>query len=249
MQVTDGVYLVGSGALGFDLTDQSDCHVYLVTGEETREATLIDAGSGINPEAILANIDAAGVATKDVTRLLLTHAHADHAGGAAALREALPNLQVFASSDVVSILSAGDELRAGVGQGKASGVYPASYRYHPCEMQSNLVDGDIVNSGEVTFSVLSTPGHSTGHTCYVATVHGKKILFSGDHLFVGGRIALQNTWDCRLDQYVASLQRLAGLEVDALFPGHLRISLNGASRHINHALTELQSGLLPKSIV
>jgi len=249
MQVTEGVYLVGSGALGFDLTDQSDCHVYLVTGEGTREATLIDAGSGINPEAILANINAAGVAPKDVTRLLLTHAHADHAGGAAALREALPNLQVFASSEVASILSTGDELRAGVDRGKASGVYPSSYRYRPCEMQSNLLDGDMVNTGEVTFRVLFTPGHSAGHTCYVATVHGKRILFSGDLVFVGGRIALQNTWDCRLDQYVASLQRLAGLEIDALFPGHLRMSVNGASRHIDHALTELQSGLLPRSIV
>ncbi len=32
MQLTEHVYLVGSGSLGFDLTDPFDCHVYLIDG-------------------------------------------------------------------------------------------------------------------------------------------------------------------------------------------------------------------------
>lgn len=75
------------------------------------------------------------------------------------------------------------------------------------------------------------------------------MLFSGDHLFTGGQIALQNIWDCNVEEYVASLERLADLTVDRLMPGHLGVSLNAATRHIELAMSALRSGLLPRSIV
>ena len=103
--------------------------------------------------------------------------------------------------------------------------------------------------GDATFAALHTPGHSIGHTCYTAAIGGHKLLFSGDHLFSGGQIALQNTWDCDVQAYATSLERLTNIGVDRLLPGHLAVSMNGADRHIRLATAALNSGLLPRSIV
>ena len=48
MQLTERVYLVGSGASGFSLTHHSDCHIYLIDGGS--ESALIDAGTGLGTE-------------------------------------------------------------------------------------------------------------------------------------------------------------------------------------------------------
>jgi len=101
MQLTDSIWLVGSGAGGFSMTQPRDCHVYLVA--DRGEAVLIDAGAGVDVDPILALIDRSGVPRSAVGHILLTHAHADHSGGAAALRTAL-NAQVLASPEVASYL-------------------------------------------------------------------------------------------------------------------------------------------------
>ena len=54
MKLTEGIHLVGSGSLGFDLTDNFDCHVYLLDGGD--ELALVDTGAGLGAEAILDNV-------------------------------------------------------------------------------------------------------------------------------------------------------------------------------------------------
>lgn len=93
MKLTDNIWLVGSGAGGFSMTQPRDCHVYLVV--DRGEAVLIDAGAGVDVDPILTQIDRCAVPRSTIGRIVLTHAHADHSGGAAALRNAL-NAQVLA---------------------------------------------------------------------------------------------------------------------------------------------------------
>ena len=45
-----------------------------------------------------------------------------------------------------------------------------------------LKDGDIITAGTIVLKALSTPGHTSGSTCFVVGKH----LFSGDTLFPGG---------------------------------------------------------------
>ena len=78
------IHLVGSGAFGLDLTDAYDCHVYLLDGGP--ELALIDVGAGMGAEQIVANIGAPGSIRPGSASILLTHAHGDHAGGAARMR-------------------------------------------------------------------------------------------------------------------------------------------------------------------
>ena len=54
MRLSSRVHLVGPGAMGFELTDPFDCHVYLIDGGD--ELALVDAGAGMGAEAILANV-------------------------------------------------------------------------------------------------------------------------------------------------------------------------------------------------
>ncbi len=246
MRLTDRIHLVGSGRHGFGLTHPSDCHVYLVDGGT--EAALIDSGAGLGHAAILAQLDGSGIARDRVRHLFVTHAHADHAGGAAGLRDAL-GLTLHASPEVATILRTGDERAASVDVGKAQGSYAPDYVYRATEVDSELRDGQRISVGEVTVEVVATPGHATGHVAYLVHDDARTDLFTGDTLLFGGVIILQDTWDCEIRTHAASLRRLATHQHEGLFPGHLTFSLTEGDRHVKAAVAALDRGVLPPSLV
>jgi glyoxylase-like metal-dependent hydrolase (beta-lactamase superfamily II) len=242
MRLTDRIHLVGSGMHGFGLTHPSDCHVYLVDGGS--ELALVDSGAGVDTPAVLARIDATGLPRDRVRHLFVTHAHADHAGGAAGLRDAL-GLDVHASPEVAAILRAGDERAASVDVGKAQGGYAPGYVYRAVASVSEVRDGDRVRVGDVSVEVIATPGHSVGHTAYLVHDVARSDLFTGDTLLFGGVIILQNTWDCDLGTHLASLRRLGEHPHDGFFPGHLAFSVSDGSRHLRTALAAMDRGAIP----
>ncbi len=245
MQLTKRIHLVGSGKDGFGLTHRSDCHVYLIDGGT--EMALIDAGAGVDQAALLARIDATGLDRARLKRLFLTHAHADHAGGAAGLREAF-DLRVLASPEVAGIVRAGDELAASVHIGRAQGTYAPDYLYQPAAIGGELADGQSVAVGDVTVEVVATPGHATGHLAYIVHDGPRADLFTGDTLLFGGMIVLQNTWDCDLQAHLETIRRLGRHRHDGLFPGHLAFSVSDAERHVQAALTALDRGAIPPTL-
>src|SRR5919108_4794921 len=122
MELLEGIHLIGSGAGGLGLTDPFDCHVYLIDGGAA--AAIVDAGIGHSVDALLANVQDAGVALDRIRYLLLTHAHPDHSGGAAGLKRRLPELSVVASPEVASWVRAADERAMSLETGKKSEFYP-----------------------------------------------------------------------------------------------------------------------------
>lgn len=232
--------------MGFDLTDSHDCHVYLIDGGDV--AALVDAGAGIGTEQIVDRIAESGVPLEKVRYLLLTHGHADHAGGASRMRELLPNAETVASPPVADWLRRGDEAAISLDMGKRAGFYPADYRLLPCPVEREVSQGDVITLGDISLTVVDTPGHSDGHLCFIGTVDGRTVLFGGDLIFFGGRISLQNIWDCRIQDYAASMARLSGAGVDALFPGHLAVSLQNGQRHIDAANELFERVFVPKAI-
>src|SRR5262245_56553160 len=247
MKLSERIHLVGSGAMGFDLTDPLDCHVYLVDGGD--ELALIDAGAGVGAEAIVENVRAASLDPAGIRHLILTHGHGDHAGGAAKLRRLLDEPVVYMSGVTAAALRTGDERVLSLDFARQPGFYPIDFMLDLCAFSCELKAGATVYVGVVRLVVMDTPGHCDGHVSLLLEHQGWQTLFAGDTIFFGGRILLQNIHDCRLDAHIRSLRRLRGVRVAALLPGHLTLSLKDGERHVERANQVLDRLLIPEQMM
>jgi hydroxyacylglutathione hydrolase len=241
VKIADRIHIVASGRLGFGLTDDFDCHVYLVDGGS--EYALIDAGGGRDIDGIVAQITGDGLDPARVRQLLLTHAHADHAAGAAPLRQRF-GLRVVASPTVARYVREGDERAVSLDVARRAGSYPPEFAFPPCPVDAELADGAAVKIGDLTLTALETPGHASGHLAYVLRQGDRVSVFCGDAVFFGGTILLQHTWDCSLQESISSVERLAALSVDGLFPGHLTFAVRQGRRQVDKAMQSI-ANLLP----
>ena len=146
---------------------QQNCTI--IWDEETKAAMVIDPGGDV--PAIMDAITGLGLT---VERILLTHGHIDHAGGAAALKEALPNARLEGPDERDSFLLDGlAEAGRKFGMDDARPVRPDAW----------LHEGDSVSLGEHRFDVLHCPGHTPGHIVFVN--HAAGVALVGDVLFQG----------------------------------------------------------------
>ena len=141
----------------------------LIWDEASKAAWVIDPGGDV-PE-ILGAIERTRA---PVERILLTHGHIDHAGGAAALRGALPGVPLEGPDERDGFLL--DELEA---QGRRFGIAGAR-NVRPDRF---LAEGEAVSLGEHAFDVLHCPGHTPGHLVFVCPARGLALV--GDVLFQG----------------------------------------------------------------
>jgi hydroxyacylglutathione hydrolase len=247
MKLTEHVYLIGSGYLGFDMTDPYDCHVFLI--ESNGELALVDTGAGMGVSAIIRNLEQHGFHLNQLKYVLLTHAHADHAGGAADLKQAAKQVQIVSSHEAADLLEKGDEDGIHLTAARAAGIYPSDYRLKAFSVDIRVREADVIQLGSLTIKVLETPGHCSTHISYYVTIKGKNVLFAGDTIFYDGKIHLINTQNCNLQQYSTTAQKLAQLDVDVLLPGHLMPSLTNGKRHLEMAAYIFRNLGVPEKIV
>jgi glyoxylase-like metal-dependent hydrolase (beta-lactamase superfamily II) len=245
MRLADGIFLVGSGNLGVSMTHALDCNAYALRCGD--EYVLIDSGAGMETERILDVLRVDGIPADRVRHLLLTHYHLDHSGGAAALREAL-GLDVWAGSITASALEAGDEEAISLAAAKRAGVYPPSVKFAACPVARVLQPGETIAIGDTTILPIAAPGHSRDMLCFLVRQPGRTLLFSGDVIFYGGRIVLQDVPDCDVPAYFSTLRILADLDFDMMFPGHGLWSLADGRRHVRDAMSFVNRLLLPPNL-
>ena len=135
--------------------------------EATKKAAVIDPGGDL--DRIRQAIAGSGAS---VERIILTHGHIDHAGGAAELRDAL-GVPVEGPHEADRFLLDGLEET-----GRAYGI-PA----RPVTPDRWLAEGDTVSIGALTLDVLHCPGHSPGSVVLVSPADRFAIV--GDVLFQG----------------------------------------------------------------
>jgi hydroxyacylglutathione hydrolase len=249
VRITDEVYVVGGGvANAFGLSDDPDCHIYLIKGGD--ELALVDCGmaSGNSLERILGHVRTEGLDPGKIAKVILTHYHMDHAGGAACFRERL-GVEVVAPADAASALRTGDERAVALDVAKAAGFYAADYRFQPVEVAREVREGDRIPVGTLELDVFETPGHCDGHVSLLLHGQQRHYLFAGDAVFCGGRVVLQNIHDCSIQKSAASIAKLARLEFDALLPGHAAICLDGGMRHVAIAHAACESLFVPRNLV
>jgi glyoxylase-like metal-dependent hydrolase (beta-lactamase superfamily II) len=84
-----------------------------------------------------------------------------------------------------------------------------------------LKGGETFRVGTFEFEVINSPGHSPGHICLYEKT--KKMLFSGDHVLldITPNVSFHpQSGDNPLKDFLDSLERLAELDVNFVFPGH-----------------------------
>ncbi len=242
-RITDTVWAVG-GAGGPELTSSYDGTQYLVWDGEA--GLLVDTGTGLGGDAWLANVrEVCG----DLPPFgaLVTHYHADHAGGAATALRA--GLDVYTGERTALALASGDEETTQVARARRAGVYPEDYRLEPAEGVRTLPDFSRLAIGSIQVTAIEAPGHCDGHLVFLVETAEERSLFSGDVLFAGGRVSLQAIPDCRLDLYADTVIGLAELRVDALFPGHGEPVLSGAAAQIERAAASFRRLIPPPNVL
>lgn len=248
MKIHENVYLVGSGANGMQISHALDCNMYLLDGGNS-EYALVDAGVGIQPEKIIANIEETGIKPEEIKYLLITHIHGDHAAGASYFKERY-GTKIIMAEEAVEWYETGDMEKTSLKQAIAAGSYPEDCQYPTCNVDYAVKEGDTLKVGNIEIKVIETPGHSKGHISFMwkDDNSNKKNLFSGDTVFAGGKIILQNIWDCSIPDYAETMNKLDRLKIDRLYPGHGPFLLDDAQSHIANACEQFNQLSIPPNL-
>ena len=142
----------------------------LIWDEASRSGAVVDPGGDL--DRIEAGIAKAGITT--VEKILLTHGHIDHAGGAAELKEKLGGISIEGPHLADRFLLENLQQQAiHFGLDGVRNVTPDRW----------LAEGDSVTVAGATFSVLHCPGHSPGSVVLVNAA--QRFALVGDVLFRG----------------------------------------------------------------
>lgn len=186
---------------------------FLVLGE--REAALVDAGTGVADIAAVVR-----ALTPLPVRLLLTHAHWDHIGGAHLFdrRAVHPNDGPALKQGKPAGFMTEYLRQATLARPLPAGFDVATHAIPPAPATELLRDGDTVDLGGRVLEVLHTPGHSNGGICLLD--RPGRLLLAGDLVYADTLYAQLAESD--LPTYVRSLRRVAPLasELDVILGCH-----------------------------
>lgn len=196
---------------------------YLVDGGDA--LAVVDTGPTRTLPALLDGVRELGREPEEITHLLLTHVHLDHAGGAGALLAAAPRARAYVHPRGARHLADPSRLlhSAGLLYGDQMDRLYGDMVPVPAGRLVVLNDGDEVRVGSRRLTAVSTPGHASHHHAYHDAE--AKLVFTGD---VGG-IRLQHQPyvcaptpppDIDLAAWQHSLGRIRELRPSILLPTH-----------------------------
>lgn len=192
--------------------------------------------TGLNRQACFDAMQAA-LAELDIdlkrTDFFITHLHADHF--ALVSRLVTETSKIFFNRPDTELIESWEGFEPMIAYGGQNGFPEAELRQalqeHPGFKHGpewvpalNVInEGDHFKVGAYDFSCVLTPGHTDGHMCLYEAEH--EILISGDHLLIDITPNIQ-CWsddDNPLKDYLESLDKVYGLSVAHVLPGHRRL--------------------------
>lgn len=188
---------------------QLETNCYIVTDEDTLACAIIDPGDEAN--VVLDYLEEHGFSARVI---LITHGHFDHTAAVGGIVQDTGAKVYIHRKDSIT-------------EGR-----PTPYQYFADGATNFYGEGDKIEAGNLTFSVMETPGHSPGSV----TLRCGDALFTGDALFKDscGRTDLPGG---DMDVLMASLRRLYHLDGDfEVYPGHADSSTMDRERRFNYYL-------------
>ncbi|HEY0780593.1 MAG TPA: MBL fold metallo-hydrolase [Gemmatirosa sp.] len=214
---------------------------YLVADGD--ELLLIETGPGSTLGALEAGVRAAGFALDQLTGVVVTHIHLDHAGGAGAVLARAPRARFYVHPRGARHMIDPSKLVA-----SATRIYGAdmdrlwgAFEPVPAERVTVLEDGDVLRCGRRTFTALHTPGHAVHHLVLHEAARGD--VYAGD---VAGvrigpvRMVIPPTPPPDIDPpaWRASAARIRALAPQRLLLTHFG-AFDDAAWHLDDCLTRL----------
>lgn len=141
---------------------------------------LFDTGTGperpFGPDTgrLIDSLGLAGLRAEDISAVVLTHIHSDHAWGLVAADggPAFPNATVHVAADELAFVASQTEPTAFVGRHRAA-IAACSDRLRPFDIAGAVVPG---------VTAIPTPGHTVGHTSYLIGSGRDALMVVGDLL-------------------------------------------------------------------
>ena len=206
MSNTNGVHPIRMGYV----------NAYLVDGDQG--LVLIDTGLPKKEGVIRDKIESLGRTIEDVQAILLTHSHTDHAGSAAAMKDASRAALIVSQRAAPAI------------RGEVKPPPPAMFR-GPLKLLGNMlpspppsIPDHLVSEADPSglpddFTVLETPGHTPGHVCFLLD-RGTGFLFAGDAAVAKNGELKVGFMNRRSLDYDDSIRRIAQQQFDVAHFGH-----------------------------
>ncbi len=221
---------------------------YLI--ERAGEYAFVECGTALGVPRLLALLEARGVDRSAVRYVIPTHVHLDHAGGAGALMQALPEARLVAHPRGARHLIDPSKLIAG-----AEAVYGAA---EVARMYGEILpvpearvivadDGAELAFGDSALTFIDSPGHARHHFCVWDPV--SRGFFTGDSFGLsyrefdgpGGPFLFPTTTPVQFepDAWEKTLDRLLGFEPQAMYLTHF-----GRVDDVAKLAADLRAGLV-----
>jgi metallo-beta-lactamase class B len=182
-------------------------------------AVLIDGGMPQAADMLLARMRELGVAPGELKLILHSHAHADHAGPLAAVQRAT-GARLVSNAESAALLARGGSNDIHYGDGL---LYPVP------RVDRLVMDGEVVELGDVAFTVHYTPAHTPGSMSWTWTDNSWSGSSEGKPLHIAYADSLSAP-DYRLignsryprivDDYRRGFAAVRGLPCDLLLTPH-----------------------------
>ena len=206
-------------------------HTRIVGCEKTKLAICIDPGD--EAERIAEALEKHGLELQAIT---LTHAHMDHVGGVAALKQLRPDADVIIHPADEPLYLALPEQPAWIGIPRSRWAALGFDYSDPPQIDKYWTDGETYRVGELAFKVIHCPGHTPGHV--VLFEEQERKVFVGDCLFAGsiGRTDLPGGSSEQLMDSLMNKILPLGDDVE-VYSGHGPVTTIGRERLTNPFLT------------
>ena len=201
-KIIDNVYYVGTDGLASYLITSPQGHI------------LVDAVMPESTSQIKASIEKLGFKIADIKFILNTHAHIDHTGGLAELKQASGAQMVAGEADKPLL---------------EGGYYPgarddAALQFPPVKVDRTVREGDTVTLGNITLTSRETPGHSPGCTSWAFNVKDgdatRSVLIFCSGTVALNRLAGNPTYPGIVTDYRKTFARARDMKVDILLAPH-----------------------------